>query len=117
MSDCYDENGNLIAPDNDLKRDPNIPLDPVAAAEWQAYRAAASMGGELGGRGGKAYAVAASMADLASKDAHFEDPAADMSENELQAGAGQICPVCHRAIEAGEPRRRRIDGTYQHDAC
>jgi hypothetical protein len=55
--------------------------------------------------------------DLASKDGHFEDPAADMSENELQAGTGQVCPVCHRVIEAGEPRRRRIDGTYQHDAC
>jgi hypothetical protein len=106
MSDYYDEHGNLIAPDNDRKSDPNVPADPVAAAEFQAAR-----------WGGRAYAEAASMADLPSKDAHFEDLAADMSENELQAGTGQVCPVCHRAIEAGEPRRRRIDGTYQHDAC
>jgi hypothetical protein len=57
------------------------------------------------------------MADLPFKDAHFEDAAADMRENELQAGIGQVCPVCHQVIEAGEPVRRRIDGTYQHDAC
>src|SRR5262249_50290616 len=106
MSDYYDENGNLLEPDNDRKRDPNAPLDPVAEAEWLAARV-----------GGKAHAEAASMADLPSKDAHAEDQAADMSENELQAGTGKVCPVCHRAIEAGEPVRRRIDGTYQHDAC
>jgi hypothetical protein len=43
--------------------------------------------------------------------------AAHVSENELHAGTGQECPVCHRAIAAGEPVRLRVDGTYQHDAC
>jgi len=64
-----------------------------------------------------AYAQAKTMADLPSKDAQFEDAGADMSENELQAGIGQVCPVCHQVIADGEPVRRRIDGTYQHDAC
>lgn len=65
----------------------------------------------------KAYEAAKSMAELPSKEGRYEDPMADLSENELQAGTGQVCPVCHRLIEAGELRRRRIDGTYQHDAC
>src|SRR5215469_440950 len=106
MSDYYDENGNLLVPDNDRQSDPGAPVDPVAEAEWEAAR-----------YGGKAFAAGASLADLPSRDAHFEDQAADMSENELQAGTGDVCPVCHRAIEAGEPVRRRADGTYQHDAC
>ena len=92
-------------PDYDPPNDPKAPQrDPVAEAEWRAH-------------GGTAWEEAASITDLPSKDAHFEDPAADMRENELQAGIGEVCPVCHRAIEAGEPVRRRIDGTYQHDAC
>jgi hypothetical protein len=106
MSDYYDENGNLLVPDNDRKSDPGAPVDPIAEAEFEAAR-----------YGGKAFSEAASLYKLPSKDAHFEDQAADMSENELQAGTGQVCPVCHRAIEAGEPVRRRMDGTYQHDAC
>ena len=76
--------------------DPNAPLDPVEHAERYGLR---------------------TMEDLPFKDAHFEDPAADMSGNELRAGTGQVCPVCHRVIADGEPVRRRIDGTYQHDDC
>jgi hypothetical protein len=87
MSDYYDENGNLLVPDNDRKSDPGAPVDPIAEAELEGAR----------------FAEPVSLYKLPSKDAHFEDQAADMSENELQAGTGQVCPVCHRAIEAGEP--------------
>lgn len=53
----------------------------------------------------------------ADQDEAYEDPAIDMSENELHAGTGQVCPVCHRAIAREQAVRLRIDGTYQHDAC
>ena len=54
---------------------------------------------------------------LRSMEERFVDPAIDKSENELHAGIGQVCPVCHRAIAAGDAIRLRVDGTYQHDAC
>jgi hypothetical protein len=96
----YDRKNELLVPDNDREDDPNEPLTGVPGQpDLRAVRETWT------------------LADLPSKDAHFEDAAADMSENELQAGTGQVCPVCHRAIADGEPVRRRIDGTYQHDAC
>lgn len=82
------------------KKDPALE-DRVAEAEW----AVASGLGDLG------------LADLPYKEGHYEDPEADITGNELQAGTGQVCPVCHQVIEAGQLRRRRVDGTYQHDAC
>lgn len=67
--------------------DPSAPLqDPVAEAESRAAR-----------WGGKAFAEAASITDPPTKDAYFDDPAADMSENELQAGTGQVCPATKRS--------------------
>jgi hypothetical protein len=55
--------------------------------------------------------------DAASRDEHSEDLAIDMSENELHAGVGQVCPLCHRPIASGQSIRLRVDGTYQHDSC
>jgi hypothetical protein len=48
---------------------------------------------------------------------HAEDPKIDMNTNDLHAGGGQICPVCRRPIHEGQPVRKRVDGSYQHDAC
>jgi hypothetical protein len=56
-------------------------------------------------------------ADQAARAEHREDLATDKYENELHAGAGQECPLCHQAIAAGQPVRLRADGMYQHESC
>jgi hypothetical protein len=48
---------------------------------------------------------------------HASDPTADASGNDLHAGVGQVCPICSREIMAGQPVRRRLNGSYQHDNC
>jgi hypothetical protein len=48
---------------------------------------------------------------------HAEDPNVDMSTNELHATVDQVCPICHRPINEGQPVRKRVDGSYQHDSC
>ena len=45
------------------------------------------------------------------------DLALDAESNQLEAGVGDICPVCHEPIKAGQGVRRRVDGQYQHDSC
>ncbi len=52
-----------------------------------------------------------------SAEEHAVDVLADMSENELHAGVGQICPRCGRTIEAGQAVRLMVSGNYQHDVC
>lgn len=53
--------------------------------------------------------------ELASE--HASDPNVDLNTNDLHSGKDQVCPVCGRAIGEGQAVRKRIDGTYQHDAC
>jgi hypothetical protein len=48
---------------------------------------------------------------------HATDPQVDMSLNDLHTGVGQVCPICNRAIAAGQAVRKRVDGSYQHDSC
>ena len=55
--------------------------------------------------------------DRAAQDGADEESAIDMNENEVHAGTGQVCPVCHRAIAGDELVRLQVDGTYQHDTC
>ena len=55
--------------------------------------------------------------ELRSREERYQDPAVNMTENDLHAGTGQVCPVCHQAIANGQAVRLRIDGTYQHDPC
>jgi hypothetical protein len=70
----------------------------------------------IGGRSNLGW-IRQSAADRAAQDDDHDDPAIDMDENELHAGAGELCSVCHRAIEGGQAVRLRADGTYQHDTC
>jgi hypothetical protein len=79
----------------DPRNDPNAPLSRGGTAGWP-------------GQGAD---------DPAGGDEHREESARDMSENELHAATGEVCPVCHRAIESGQAVRLRVDGTYQHDTC
>lgn len=53
----------------------------------------------------------------ATRDEHAQDLAIDMNENDLHAGTGQVCSLCHQVIAAGQDVRLRFDGTYQHEVC
>jgi hypothetical protein len=80
----------------DPTSDPNAPLDSRGSNEGWLRQTAA---------------------DRTARDEHHEDAAIDMSENELHAGTGEVCPVCHRVIASDQAVRLRFDGTYQHDVC
>jgi hypothetical protein len=54
---------------------------------------------------------------LGAGDGPGEGAGRDMSGNALHAGTGAVCSLCHRAIEAGQDVRLRVDGTYQHESC
>jgi hypothetical protein len=83
--------------------DPEEPVDPEPVKEitpWGVRESATQQG-----------------AERANRDGHYEDLTLDMNENELSAGTGQVCRLCHRVIAPGQDVRRRIDGTYQHEVC
>ena len=49
-------------------------------------------------------------ADLSERDRHTE-------EDHFAHAAGKICKSCGRAIEAGQPARRRGETDWAHDVC
>ena len=49
-------------------------------------------------------------ADLSERDRHSE-------EDHSAHAAGKICKSCGRAIEAGQPARRRGETDWAHDVC
>ena len=46
-----------------------------------------------------------------------EDQRIDMNSNDLHAAESPLCPVCGKPIAESQPVRKRVDGSYQHDAC
>ncbi len=50
-------------------------------------------------------------ADLSPGDQHEEE------EDHFAHATGKICKTCGRAIEAGQPARRRGETEWSHDVC
>jgi hypothetical protein len=43
--------------------------------------------------------------------------AIDKDTHSLHKAVGQMCATCGHVIEAGQPVRLMVSGSYKHDAC